>query len=294
MPTTKMTWASSLSAVRWLSLTCNQTVPLGNCHLVAIDLDWEHHLQKVEKAEYDTGKKDSIGKKWRENPAKGNKAKIYDQNGEWIGEWVGGQPATYFYGKREDKERTQWMAGNGDGMLVWDHNGNGIIDDNTEMMSEYNVEGKAVFANGFEKLAHYFDIDKNGVITAQEFKGLRLWVDDGDAVTEAGELQTLPEHGITEIKVPTDHSDFVGDYTKEEMVEITETGSAQREGIPEDPVEDDNQEEDTTPTPGIEGTLTLASVVNFILVPEKDPAEKAIQQIDEEIVTTKEDQDANR
>ena len=96
------------------------------------------------KAEYDTGKKDSIGKKWQENPAKGNKAKIYDANGEWIGEWVGGQPATYFYGKREDKERTQWMAGNGDGMLVWDHNGNGIIDDNTEMMSEYNVEGKAV------------------------------------------------------------------------------------------------------------------------------------------------------
>ena len=63
------------------------------------------------KAEYDTGKKDSIGKKWRENPAKGNKAKIYDQNGEWIGEWVGGQPATYFYGKREDKERTSgWPA----------------------------------------------------------------------------------------------------------------------------------------------------------------------------------------
>ena len=210
------------------------------------------------KAEYDTGKKDSIGKKWQENPAKGNKAKIYDASGAWIGEWVGGQPATYFYGKREDKERTQWMAGNGDGMLVWDHNGNGIIDDNTEMMSEYSVEGKAVFANGFEKLAHYFDIDQNGVITAQESKGLRLWVDDGDAVTEAGELQTLPEHGITEIKVPTDHSDFVGDYTKEERVDITETGSAQRAPIIETPVEDDNQEEDTAPVPGIQGCPNLS------------------------------------
>ena len=154
------------------------------------------------KAEYDTGKKDSIGKKWQENPAKGNKAKIYDASGAWIGEWVDGQPATYFYGKREDKERTQWMAGNGDGMLVWDHNGNGIIDDNTEMMSEYSVEGKAVFANGFEKLAHYFDIDKNGVITAQEFKGLRLWVDDGDASPRLVSYKPYQSTGSPRSKYP--------------------------------------------------------------------------------------------
>lgn len=184
---------------------------------------------------------------------------------------MNGEEPTYFYGKRADKEKTQWMAGNGDGMLVWDHNGNGIIDDNTELMSEYSIEGKAVFANGFEKLAHYFDIDENGVVTAQEFKGLRLWVDDGDAITEAGELHTLQEHGITEIKVPVDHNDFVGDYTKLESVDITDTGSARREAIEDDTSENTNTEEGSQPVvePTIQGSITVSSIAKFVVVPEK-------------------------
>ena len=44
--------------------------------------------------------------------------------------------------------------------MVWDKNGNGIIDDNTEMMSEFDANGNKVFQNGFEKLAYYFDISK--------------------------------------------------------------------------------------------------------------------------------------
>ena len=75
------------------------------------------------KAIYDTGKKDSIGKTWQENASKGNTAKIYDGNKTWIGEWIGGPQPEYFFGRREDKERTQWFAGGGDGILVWDHNG---------------------------------------------------------------------------------------------------------------------------------------------------------------------------
>ena len=142
-------------------------------------------------AEYDTGKKDSIGKTWQENDAKGARAKIYTKSGEWIGEWVDGNPAEYFYGDRKDVEKTQWMAGNGDGFLVWDHNGDGIINDNTEMMSEFDKDGNVAFANGYEKLAHYFDKDKNGIIEGAELNGLMFWVDDGDAKTEAGELQPL-------------------------------------------------------------------------------------------------------
>ena len=86
--------------------------------------------------------------------------------------------------------------------MVWDHNGNGIIDDNTEMMSEFDKEGKKEFANGFEKLGHYFDKDGDGVISGSELNGLMFWVDDGDAQTEQGELQTLAQHGITEIALP--------------------------------------------------------------------------------------------
>jgi len=240
------------------------------------------------QVKYDSGKTEKIGQKWREDSNKGNKAKLFNADGAWAGEWIGGDKPTYFYGERKDQEKTQWIAGNGDGILVWDHNGNGIIDDNTELMSEYNIEGKEVFANGFEKLAHYFDIDENGVITAQEFKGLRVWVDDGDAKTEEGELQTLQQHGITEIRVPVDGNDFVGDTTKQEITEITDTGSAGRQPLEEE-VENDNQEEDTKPISKIKGTLTLSSVAGFMLMPEKDSGNKGFDEIDKKLAKIKTD-----
>ena len=93
--------------------------------------------------------------------------------------------------------------GSGDGFLVWDKNGNGIIDDNTEMMSEFDEHGNKKFQNGFEKLAYYFDTDKNGVVKGEELKKLKVWVDiDGDGQTDKGELQELSKHGITEIVIP--------------------------------------------------------------------------------------------
>ena len=50
--------------------------------------------------------------------------------------------------KFRDEERTEWLQGTGDGFLVWDINGNGKIDSNTEMMSEFDAEGNKVFENG--------------------------------------------------------------------------------------------------------------------------------------------------
>ena len=103
---------------------------------------------------------------------------------------------------RKDAERTQWISGDGDGLLVWDHNGNGIIDDTTELMSEFDIKGEHAFANGLEKLAHYFDKDGNGVVEAHEMQGLMFWIDDGDAKTEEGELIPPWKLGITQIVVP--------------------------------------------------------------------------------------------
>ena len=96
--------------------------------------------------------------------------------------------------------------GSGDGFLVWDKNGNGIIDDNTEMMSEFDEHGNKRFQNGFEKLAHYFDLDNSGVVKGEELKKLKIWIDiDGDAKTDKGELVPLSQHGITEIVIPGHH-----------------------------------------------------------------------------------------
>ena len=80
-----------------------------------------------------------------------------------------------------------------------------LIDDNTEMMSEFDEHGNKTFQNGFEKLAFYFDMDKDGVIKGDELKSLKVWIDDGDGKTESGELQTLTSQGITEIVIPGAH-----------------------------------------------------------------------------------------
>jgi hypothetical protein len=168
------------------------------------------------KAVYDTGKTESTDKhgpgRWTEDTGKGSTAQIYDAEGNLVGHWDKskwgpshrGRIGQYYWESMGNKkeERTEWLKGTGDGFLVWDINGNGKIDSNTEMMSEFDAEGNKVFENGFEKLSHYFDHDGNGVIEGKELEGLKFWVDDGDAKTEAGELRELSEFGIQKITIP--------------------------------------------------------------------------------------------
>jgi hypothetical protein len=60
-----------------------------------------------------------------------------------------------------------------------------------------------VFANGYEKLRHYFDKDEDGTIKGSELEGLMFWVDsNADAQTDAGELVPLSDYGITQIEIP--------------------------------------------------------------------------------------------
>ena len=56
------------------------------------------------------------------------------------------------------------------------------------------------FGNGYEKLAE-LDVNGDGKLTGVELEGLEIWVDDGDAKVEEGEMQSLAQHGITEISV---------------------------------------------------------------------------------------------
>ena len=173
-------------------------------------------------AQYENGSKVNIGNDgvWFEDTSKGNKTKLYDATGEWVGEWVNGKKPQYYYGDRKDKERTQWLkGGSGDGFLVWDHNKDGLITDNTELMSEYAKDGSKAFAHGYEKLAFYFDKDKNGIIEGSELNGLNFWVDDGDALTQAGELKSLSEYGITKIVIPDGNETLASQYNYEEAVD---------------------------------------------------------------------------
>ncbi len=92
-------------------------------------------------------------------------------------------------------ERTGWLSGD-DGFVVLDRNGNGRIDDISEMFGGPGRSGLAQLAE--------FDTNSDGLVTAADarFGELRVWRDlDGDGVTDAGELFTLDALGIVSLGV---------------------------------------------------------------------------------------------
>jgi T1SS-143 domain-containing protein len=97
-------------------------------------------------------------------------------------------------------DRVAWNSG--DGILAVDLNGNGVIDDGSELFTPWFAGGN--FASGGEALAS-LDDNGDGVIDAGDaaFANLVIWQDaNGDGVSDAGEVKTLAEHGIISISAP--------------------------------------------------------------------------------------------
>jgi hypothetical protein len=96
-----------------------------------------------------------------------------------------------------------WVA-EGDGLLVRDVNGNGSIDDGSELFGSATALGNGDRAkDAFEALAQ-FDGNSDGRIDAQDavFKDLRVWLDgDADGLSGAGELKSLTDLGITSLNL---------------------------------------------------------------------------------------------
>lgn len=108
-------------------------------------------------------------------------------------------------------ERTGWV-GRGDGLLVWDRNGDGIIDSGQELFGSETLLINGMRAvNGFEALSE-LDANGDGVIDASDpiFAELRVWVDANIyGHTDEGELLTLEEAGIQAINVAYDNSSYI-------------------------------------------------------------------------------------
>lgn len=106
-------------------------------------------------------------------------------------------------------DKTGWIEA-GDAFLALDRNANGIIDNIREISFVEDKEGATTDLEGLRA----FDSNGDGILSAEDdrFAEFKLWFDtNSNGITDAGELLSLAEAGITEIDLtgtPSDGSDI--------------------------------------------------------------------------------------
>ena len=95
------------------------------------------------------------------------------------------------------KDKVAWVKGN-TAFLVYDKNGNGVIDDGSEFFGDQNGA-----KDGFLELSKYDD-NKDGIINNQDriYNALKLYKDiDGNKQISSNELFTLENMGIKQLNL---------------------------------------------------------------------------------------------
>jgi Ca2+-binding RTX toxin-like protein len=100
------------------------------------------------------------------------------------------------------KTGTGWVKPD-DGWLVWDRNGNGVIDSGRELFGVDTLKSSGQTAvDGFDALRE-LDTNEDGKVNAADtnFSKLRIWRDlNQDAISQEAELSTLATNGIVSIQ----------------------------------------------------------------------------------------------
>lgn len=93
-----------------------------------------------------------------------------------------------------------------DGILAYDVDGNGVIDNGSEIFTPDFNGGK--FASGVAALAS-LDGNGDGKIDGSDtaFGELKVWIDaNNNGISDEGELSSLSDHGVTSISLTTDQT----------------------------------------------------------------------------------------
>jgi hypothetical protein len=138
---------------------------------------------------------------------------IFDLNGDGV-RTVGLDAGVAFDLEGSGQVRSVGWASPEDGFLVSDLNQDGIINDGTELFGNATVLPSGEKASdGFEALSAY-DQNQDGVINAEDsgWNTLKVWTDaNQDGVSQAGELRSLTDAGITQLNLnPTESAEQQG------------------------------------------------------------------------------------
>ena len=130
-----------------------------------------------------------------------------------------------------DLDAVEWVTGGEgavDGILVDDRDGLAATDMNGARL--FGDEGGR-YADGYAKLSAW-DIDGDGRVAGEEAAGLSLWLDDGDAIVDDGELVPLAEMGVTAIGVDvTEALDDAGRGLMRSVAETADGGTLMTEDV---------------------------------------------------------------
>lgn len=100
-------------------------------------------------------------------------------------------------------ERTGWV-GRGDGLLVRDLNGDGVINNGGELFGEGTILANGQRASDGYEAMRALDLNFDGILDAKDatFSQLAAWTDkNGNGITESGEMTSLGELGITSLSL---------------------------------------------------------------------------------------------